>query len=88
MPKIKCYCENSIDLGQIPNTSEWLFISDISFNAIEPTTDLDKVYTDFKSFYKCSKCERLFVFWDNDLNECTVYKKELNNKSEAPFNTE
>lgn len=76
MSKIKCKCDNVIYLSEIPNSNEYLFLSDIEFNEIFIDSDVEKIYLNTKRFYKCTLCERLFIFWDNDDNKFTMYKKE------------
>jgi len=76
MPKIKCPCGNIINLGEIPNKNEWLFMSDLDFDKTGPTINSDELYNKFKRFYKCSECERLLVFWNDNPDEITVYSKD------------
>ncbi len=64
MPAILCTCGDRISYGEIPCPHEWLFISDVDFDAYEGSVDCDVLYRAMKSFLKCEKCGRLWVFWN------------------------
>jgi hypothetical protein len=77
MSKFLCKCENTIRIsGSIPNPIEWLFISDVEFDAFEDVVDAEKVYSKMQSFLKCDKCGRLWLFWNGYDNPPTLYSPE------------
>ncbi len=73
MPKMRCECGNILNYGDIPCAIEYLFISDIEFDKFEDKVDTEKLYMQMKSILKCSKCNRLWVFWDGLQNKPKEY---------------
>ena len=50
-----------------------LCISDIEFDKFQDKVDTEKLYMQMKSILKCSKCNRLWVFWDGLQNKPKEY---------------
>jgi len=72
--KFKCPCGEIIRMsGDIPNSEEWLFISDQDFDAVEAAGDPIERYLSFKSLFRCSGCGRVWIFWDGFEAEPTQY---------------
>lgn len=57
-----CKCGNKLSFGEIPNPIEWLFISDEKFDKFQG--GVEAIYREMNSALKCSRCGRLWVFWN------------------------
>jgi hypothetical protein len=64
VPGIQCACGERIPYGDIPNPTEWLFISDTEFDSIAGEIDAEVLYQRMKSFLQCPTCMRIWIFWD------------------------
>lgn len=65
MAKIACKCGNVIRIsGPIPNPEEWRYISDPELEDIagKESKNLNDLYAELKSFFKCQQCGRLWFF--------------------------
>jgi len=83
MPKIKCDCDNIIYLGDIPSPNQWMIISDKDYDELTDKNsdfagkiDTELVYSKMQIVVKCSKCERLHIFWQGYDKPQTVYSKQ------------
>ena len=73
MPSINCKCGKKLGYGEIPNSIEWLMISDEAYDKYSGEIDSELLYKEMKSFLKCPNCGRLWVFWDGFQSSPTVY---------------
>jgi len=64
VPKMLCKCVTILYYGDIPCKLEYKFISDVDYDKYEGSIDSEKLYIDMKSFFKCTDCNRLWVFWN------------------------
>lgn len=65
MAKFLCVCGTPISTsGGIPNPDEWRFLSDIEFDSITGTVEVEAVYRRTRAFYRCPTSGHLWVFWD------------------------
>lgn len=64
MPSILCRCGNKLNFGKIPNPIEWLMISDEGFDKFQGAVASEDIYREMSSVLKCSRCGRLWVFWN------------------------
>jgi hypothetical protein len=77
MPKILCDCVDSIPLGAIPSSNQYLIISDVDFEPFfELKVNAEDVYAAMKLAAKCPECGRLHIFWDGFHKPGIVYKVE------------
>lgn len=76
MPKLRCICDNIINLGEIPSANQLLIISDEEFDNFHGNLDSEMVYSAMKIVAKCNSCERLHFFWNGFENKPEVYTKE------------
>jgi hypothetical protein len=77
MGKFVCKCDTIIRIsGDIPNPVEWLFIADVEYDKFHGQIDAEKLYSEMKSFLKCEKCGRLWIFWNGYDNAPTLYAPE------------
>ncbi len=76
MPKLLCKCNNSLNLGEIPNPIEYLFVSDVEYNELTGAIDSEKVFDALKHFVRCPYCGRIWVFWDGFQANPTCYRLE------------
>ena len=75
MPKIICTCENVLSYSEIPCPIEYKFISDQEYDQYQGMIDSEDLYLKMNSFLQCSKCNRLWVFWNGYKNNPTEYIK-------------
>jgi hypothetical protein len=75
MPKITCKCGEFLSYSEIPCTIEYRFISDVDYDKYTGSIDAEKLYGQMKSFIKCPKCNRLWMFWDGYSKNPTEYTK-------------
>lgn len=64
MPGLTCSCGHRINFGEIPCKDEWLFISDVAFDAIVGDVDAEELYRRMRSFLRCPACGSLWVYWN------------------------
>lgn len=64
MPAYHCKCDQWISYGEIPCKDEWLFISDVAYDSFSGKVEAEEVYRAMRSFLKCPRCGRLWLFWD------------------------
>jgi hypothetical protein len=76
MPSIQCHCGERLGYGEIPNPIEWLAISDAEYDAYSGMIDSEALYNAMRSFLKCPRCGRLWVFWDGFQKPPKVYAPE------------
>lgn len=63
-----CNCNNIIKTNEIPNPSEWLLISDVTYDNYFGQIDAEELYKEMKSMYLCSHCKRIWIFWEGHQN--------------------
>jgi len=63
MPGFRCRCDEPLSWSQIPCKIEYKFISDVEYDNYVGSIDAEDLYMEMKSFMKCPKCGRLWVFW-------------------------
>lgn len=73
MPKIICKCGEILSYSEIPCKIEYKFISDVDYDKYKGMIDSEVLYTQMKSFLKCIKCNRLWIFWSGYENSPTEY---------------
>jgi hypothetical protein len=73
MPGIKCKCGNVIKTGEIPNTNEWLIISDVDYDLYPGSINSEELYKEMKSMLICDKCSRLLIYWEGSEKEPIAY---------------
>lgn len=76
MPSMLCKCGNKLSFGEIPNPIEWLLISDEKFDKFQGGVDLEAIYREMNSALKCSRCGRLWVFWNGFDSAPVSYAQE------------
>jgi len=76
MPSIICKCQKKLSYGEIPNSIEWLSISDVNYDKYDNNIDRDKLYMEMISILKCDNCGRLWFFWDGFESEPIPYFPE------------
>ena len=75
MAKFICKCENIIRTsGAIPNPNEWLIMSDVEYDSLDPKMNLDELNLKMKSFFICDRCGRLWFFWKGFDSDPIPYK--------------
>ena len=78
MTRISCKCGNVIGTGSFPNNSGFRIISELSYDELDTPLESEgasKFFFNGKEMYKCNKCERIFVYWNETLS---VYNLEEN----------
>lgn len=73
MPKFKCECGDILSYSEIPCKIEYKFISDLDYDRYEGEIDAEELYGQMRSFIKCEKCNRLWIFWNGFGNEPLEY---------------
>lgn len=73
MPKFRCKCGDILSYSEIPCKIEYKFISDTEYDKYEGKIDAEELYDKMKSFIKCEKCNRLWVFWNGFESEPIQY---------------
>ena len=73
MPKIICQCGEILSYSTIPCSIEYKFISDVDYDEYTEKIDAEELYKKMKSFLKCPRCNRLWIFWDGYKNKPTEY---------------
>ena len=76
MPAIKCKCGERLSYGAIPNTNEWLAISDVDFDKVVGEIDSEELYERFVHVLICSNCRRLLVFNSGFTKEPLIFLPE------------
>lgn len=76
MPSILCRCGEKLRYGEIPNSIEWLAISDNEYDAFSGEINAEDLYRNMCSLLKCPRCGRLWAFWDGFGSPPTVYVPE------------
>jgi hypothetical protein len=77
MSKILCKCGNTLTIsGEIPNPDEWLLISDVDYDSFSETVDAEELYLRMKSMFKCRRCGRLWIYWEDLKHAPTCYSLE------------
>ncbi|MCL9663130.1 hypothetical protein L2089_20815 [Paenibacillus hunanensis] len=64
MPKMLCTCGNVLNIQDIPCKVQYNFISDVDYDQYNGSIDSEQLYQDMRMFFKCDRCERLWVFWN------------------------
>jgi hypothetical protein len=75
MPKIICRCGEALSYSEIPCRIEYKFISDVDYDKYEGIINADELYSQMRSILLCSKCSRLWIFWDGYKSAPTEYLK-------------
>jgi len=78
MPKIMCKCGESLSYSEIPCNIQYKFISDVDYDKYRGMIDAEALYQQMRSFIKCLKCGRLWIFWDGNNHLPSEYIK-INN---------
>lgn len=76
MPKIKCICNYTIGLGEIPSPNQLMIIKDVEFDQIEDNATPQDIYMKMKVVAQCPNCGRLHIFWDDFSQPQTIYNIE------------
>jgi hypothetical protein len=66
MPKLLCKCSEVLRYGEIPCPIEWRLISDVDFERLSGQVDAEAVYQATQMMLRCPRCDRLWVFWDQN----------------------
>ena len=65
MAKFRCVCGEVISTsGGIPNRNEWRVLSDVEFDELVGTVDIEELYRRMRIMYRCPASDHLWVFWD------------------------
>ncbi len=64
MPGIQCKCGNIIKSNEIPNSNEWLIISDVDYDRYSGKIDAEELYKEMKKLVICQKCKRIWIYWN------------------------
>jgi len=75
MPKIICSCQEILSYSEIPCPIEYKFISDCDYDQYQEMINAEDLYLHMKSFLKCPKCDRLWIFWNGYTNPPMEYVK-------------
>lgn len=73
MPGLQCKCGNIIKTGEIPNTNEWLFISDVEYDKYTGDINAEDLYLKMKRFLVCDVCKRTWIYWGGNEKEPVPY---------------
>lgn len=79
MPAILCKCGNRLSLGEVPNPTEWLLISDVEYDEFQDEIDAEELYMRFKPLIICPYCKRLICFWNGFKEDPIFYKIDNDN---------
>jgi len=72
-----CACGDVIQSsGSIPNSQEWLLVSDQDMDAFTGLVRSEDVYAAMSHAFRCGSCDRLHVFWAGIDQEPAVYVRE------------
>lgn len=77
MPKIRCKCGNIIMLNDIPNENEYLYISDVAYEALDDSFQKDKIYSELNIAVKCNSCQRIYLYGESLNGIPLVYKLDV-----------
>lgn len=68
MSKIRCVCGEVLPLsGEIPNPFEWLWISDVDYDAFSGQVNAEDIYKSFGHALRCPTSGHVWVF-ENGMN--------------------
>lgn len=73
MSALMCTCGNDLRVSEMPCKTEFIFISDSEYDRFEGDINTDKLYVQMKSFFQCTECKRLWVFWEGFNKKPTEY---------------
>ncbi|RYF76440.1 MAG: hypothetical protein EOO39_05570 [Cytophagaceae bacterium] len=76
MSKFRCECDTVLRFGTIPNSDEYLLISDVHYDGFSGLVDAEELYMQMKSMLKCPTCGRLWIYWDGFNMAPTCYNLE------------
>jgi hypothetical protein len=76
MPEVQCKCGNIIKTGEIPNSNEWLFISDVEYDNYTENIDVEDLYLAMKRFLVCNQCERIWIYWEGNQKTPVSYIRD------------
>jgi hypothetical protein len=77
MAKFYCKCGNLIRIsGEIPNSQEWLTLSDVEYNSLSQSMNLEDLYPKLKSFFLCEVCGRIWFYKDGFDKKPILYRIE------------
>jgi hypothetical protein len=77
MSKFLCKCGNVIGTsGAIPNPNEYLFISDVAYDAYQGKIGAEELYDNMKRVSVCDSCGRLWVYINGLNNPPKLYQPE------------
>lgn len=80
MPKVLCDCGKCINVSGIPSAYQYLYLSDIDFEAFHGTVDAEAVYAKMDICIQCPSCLRLHVY-NNGFDAVPLTYVLENNKS-------
>lgn len=73
MPKSLCVCNTVLNYSEIPNSIEWLLISDVEYDKFQGEVDAEQIYSHFTHMLKCPVCQRIHIFWQGFDSPPTTY---------------
>ncbi len=76
MASILCKCGERLQLGLIPNPTEWLTVSDVEFDSLGVEVNSAAMYEKMTHFLKCPKCGRLWFYWNGFSEDPVCYTPE------------
>lgn len=76
MPSIICSCGELLSYGEIPCPIEWLVISDTEYDNYQGMINSEALYLEMKSMLKCTRCGRLWIFWNGFNRSPSCYTPE------------
>jgi hypothetical protein len=84
MASVYCKCGDRLNNVEAPNDVEWRVYSDREWDEITNCNTIDPVYIPFPNIevWRCPKCERVYVFKNNQLikyyvlHDINEYKSE------------
>lgn len=66
MATFRCVCGQVISTsGGIPNSDEWRVLSDVEFDELIGSVDVEALYRRMRIMYRCPVSDHLWVFWDS-----------------------
>ena len=74
MSKILCECGEQLWDGQVPSPIMWRLIADEDFERFAGQVDAQAIYTASQELLRCPNCDRLWIRWNKNSDELTLYR--------------
>jgi hypothetical protein len=74
MSKLRCVCGEVLTTsGEIPNSTEWLAISDVGFDQYSGDVATEELYSKFTHAFVCPRSGHIWIFKDGFEHEPSGY---------------